>query len=332
MPSSSEESYAYGHAALSFEGLYQAYIDCRRRKRGTASALQFELHLERNLIGQRFERGFIADSCACIKGRGTLYAVERLERHVRSKTQNWSVPAWYLKCDLQNFFVSIEKARLWQLLEPRIPEPWLRDLAHLILFHDPREDYEFRGDIQDLQLVPTYKRLTCQPITHGLPIGNLPSQLGANILLNVLDQHIKHRLRVRHYVRYVDDFVLLGRSPQWLNAVLHDIGMFLPAELGLRLNDKKTILQPVSRGIDFVGQVVLPWHRRLRSRTVDYAEREITTAKPSKLVAMTNSYLGLCRQATKSYGDRIRLCRAVRRRGHAINGALTKIYARAPHA
>jgi len=279
-----------------------------------------------DIIGPRFERGFIADSCACIKGRGTLYAIERLDRHVRSQTQNWSIPAWYLKCDLQNFFVSIEKARLWALLEPRIPEPWLRHLAHTILFHDPRENYEFRGNPQDLQLVPTYKRLTCQPSTHGLPIGNLASQLGANILLNVLDQHVKHYIRARRYVRYVDDFVILGRSPQWLNAVLHDIGMFLPAELGLRLNDKKTILQPVPRGIDFVGQVIKPWHRRLRSRTVDYAEREIETAEPSKLMAMTNSYLGLCRQATKSHGDRIRLCRAVRRRGHAVNGELTKAY------
>src|SRR3954470_15407334 len=64
-------------------------------------------HLLYNRIGPRFERAFIADSCACIKGRGTLYAVQRLESKIRSITENWKRPAHYLKCDLANFFVAI---------------------------------------------------------------------------------------------------------------------------------------------------------------------------------------------------------------------------------
>ncbi|HBO82067.1 MAG TPA: reverse transcriptase, partial [Cupriavidus sp.] len=66
-------------------------------------------HLLYNQIAPRFHASFIADSCACIPGRGTLYAAERLEAKVRSITQNWVHPAWYLKCDLANFFVSIDK-------------------------------------------------------------------------------------------------------------------------------------------------------------------------------------------------------------------------------
>ena len=80
------------------------------------------------------------------------------------------------------------------------------------------------------------------------------------------DQFAKHRLGLRHYVRYVDDFVLLHESPQWLNEAKTKIEAFLPAMLAARLNPKKTILQPIERGIDMVGQVIKPWRRTLRRR------------------------------------------------------------------
>lgn len=171
-------------------------------------------HLLYNRIGPAIERSFIANSCACIPGRGTLYAVQRLEAAVRSATQNWSRPAHYLKCDLANFFVSIDKRRLWAELEPRVAGTWWRGLAHLVLFHDPRQDADHRGAAHLRDRVPPHKRLGEQPAHLGLPIGNLSSQFFANVYLNVLDQHVKHRLHATHYVRYVDDFVLLHESPQ----------------------------------------------------------------------------------------------------------------------
>ena len=151
----------------SFEQLVAAYLDCRRHKRNSTSALAFEANLEHNLcdlfnelqggsyrpgrsiccvitrpkprevwaadfrdrivhhliyahIGLRFEAAFVAKSCACIKGRGTLYAAERLEHAIRSVTHNWSRPAWYLKCDLANFFVAIDKHVLRAQLAARV--------------------------------------------------------------------------------------------------------------------------------------------------------------------------------------------------------------------
>lgn len=76
-------------------------------------------HLVYNQIADRFHRRFIADSCACIPGRGTLYGATRLEAMVRSQTQNWSRKGYYLKVDLANFFVSIDKRVLWPLLVDR---------------------------------------------------------------------------------------------------------------------------------------------------------------------------------------------------------------------
>ena len=190
---------------------------------------------------------------------------------MRSLTQNWTHPAHYLKCDLANFFVSIDKHVLWAELERRIPEPFWRDLAHTVLFHDPRADYELRCPKPLLERVPPHKRLVNAPADTGLPIGNLSSQFFANVLLNVLDQHVKHQLRIRHYGRYVDDFYLLHEDPAHLNACRVGLEAWLPARLHLHLNPRKTVLQPVDRGIDFVGQVVRPWHRATRPRTESLA-------------------------------------------------------------
>lgn len=351
----------------------QAYLDCRRNKRRSRSALAFELNMERNLmqlhtelnagtyqpgpsicfvvthpkprevwaadfrdrivhhllynhIGQRIERSFIADSCACIPGRGTLYAAQRLERKVRSITQNWRNPAHYLKCDLANFFVSIDKHVLAQQLLACIAEqPW-QALALQILWHDPRTNYKLHSPHRLLNKVPQHKRLTSQPAHLGLPIGNLSSQFFANIYLDSLDKFVKHTLRAKHYIRYVDDFVLLHQSPQQLNTWRQQIEAFLAEHLHARLNPSKTILQPISRGVDFVGQVILPHRRTTRRKTVAHAIKCISTVPDHALRETANSYFGLLNQASHSHKDRCKVAKAVLQRGKAVNARLTKTY------
>jgi retron-type reverse transcriptase len=283
-------------------------------------------HLLYNRVAARFYASFISDTCACIPGRGTLYAAQRLEAKIRSASQNWSQPLWYLKCDLANFFVTIDKSVLWSQIAARVTEPWWLWLAGVILFHDPRRDFELRGDRQLIDRVPVHKRLTSQPDHLGLPIGNLSSQFFANIYLDALDQHAKHQVRARHYVRYVDDFILLHESPQWLNGALTSIDAFLPARLGARLNPAKTILQPVERGVDFVGHVIKPWHTRTRRRTVGQAIARLRGMDADDVYAAANSYFGLLRQSNSSHADRARVARAVLRRGHAVNRTFTKTY------
>ncbi|MBK8916395.1 MAG: RNA-directed DNA polymerase [Phycisphaerales bacterium] len=370
---SADGSDATAHAGLSFEALVEAYFDCRRTKRNTASALAFEADLERNLvglfdelagggyrpgpsicfvvtrprprevwaaqfrdrivhhllynrIGPRFERAFIADTCACIKGRGTLYAARRLEAKVRSVTGNWARPASYLKADIANFFVAIDKRVLAGQLEARIPEPWWLDLTMRVLFHDPRPNVILRATPVEMALVPAHKRLLEQLPHRGLPIGNLSSQFFANVYLDRLDQFAKHVLHCRHYIRYVDDFVILHEDRAWLAATHGEIETFLPHELGVHLNPAKTIIQPVDRGVDFVGQVVLPWRRFTRRRTFRGALRRTATAPADGLPQTANSYFGLLGQATACHRDRARLANILRRRGLAVDRELTRSF------
>jgi RNA-directed DNA polymerase len=287
-------------------------------------------HLLYNRICGRFHASFIANSCACIPGRGTLYAAERLESSVRSITQNWKRPAHYLKCDLANFFVAIDKATVLAQLARKVAEPFWLDLARTILFHDPRLDHELRGKASLLARVPAHKSLFNAPDDTGLPIGNLSSQFFANVHLDALDQFAKHQVKARHYIRYVDDFVLLHESPQWLGQALQRIEAWLPATLGARLNPTKTILQPVDRGIDFVGHVIKPWRRTTRKRTLATALARLQAAPAEDVFASGNSYLGLLRQASHSHHDQAQLINVLRKRGHSYHPDLTKIHKKAP--
>ncbi len=286
-------------------------------------------HLLYNRIAPAIEARFIADSCACISGRGTLYAAQRLESKVRSVTENWSQSASYLKLDLANFFVSIDKTVLSTLLARHVGAGWWLDLANLVLWHDPREDFERRGDPALLERVPPHKRLALQPEHLGLPIGNLSSQFFANIYLNELDQFAKHQLGARHYIRYVDDFVLLHHDVRWLAEAHRQIRVWLPEHLHAHLNDSKTILQPVAREVGFVGQVIKPWRRELRRRTFHGALQRIAQVDEADTLQTINSYFGLARQATACRHDRACIANAARRRGHSVNGDLTKAHRRA---
>ena len=285
-------------------------------------------HLLYNRIAPRFHHAFIADSCACIPGRGTLYAAHRLEAKVRSLTQNWSRPGYYLKCDLANFFVSINKAILRDRIAARVTEPWTLALAELVLFHDPRQGAIMQSTARQHTRVPAHKRLMGQPAHLGLPIGNLSSQFFANIYLDALDQFAKHQLHARHYIRYVDDFLLLHESAQWLNQAKAEIEAFIERELHVRLNPAKTILQPIARGIDFVGQVIKPWRSSIRRRTFNDALHRMAAMDSADVYTTANSYFGMLGQASRSHRDRARLANLVRRRGHSVNRQLTKTYRR----
>ncbi len=370
---SADISAASAMPPFTLDDLASAYFDCRKSKRNSINALQFEINLERNLtelrdqllngtytIGQTicfvitrpkprevwagqfrdrivhhllynhlapiFEPTFIADSCACIPGRGTLYAAQRLEHKIRSATQNWSQSCYYLKCDLANFFVSIDKRILRHLLLRSIAHPWWRALADRVLMHDPRQNHVLQSSPHKMALVPEHKRLSSQPPHLGLPIGNLSSQFFANIYLNELDQFVKHTLRARHYIRYVDDFVILHPDARWLNNARQRIERLLAEHLHQQLNPTKTIIQPVVRGVDFVGQVIKPWCRTTRKRTRNEAITRVQQIPAAQLRETANSYFGLLRQATHSHQNRVKLAKALMLRGKAVNVDLTKTY------
>ena len=212
---------------------------------------------------------FIHDSYASRRGKGIHAAVARLRTFTRQVTQNGTRPAYYLQLDIRNFFMSINKQILFALLRSHCQQPEILWLTSVLLFHDPTQDYHLQSPRALLAQIPRQKSLFGAARDTGLPIGNLTSQFWANVYLNGLDQFVKHTLRCRHYLRYVDDFVLLHQEPDQLRAWQTQIAEYLMAHLELSLHPTRQKLRPISNGVDMLGYIVRPTHLLCRNRVVN---------------------------------------------------------------
>lgn len=323
--------------------LFQAYFDCRKNKRNSDQALEYELdfedrlfdlyerlinqtyqpgqyiffvltdpkprevwasqfedrvvhHLLYNRLFRRFVNSFIHDSYSCIPGKGTHRAVDRLDHFVRSATNNYQTPCYYLQCDVESFYMSINKHIMFDVLCRKIQDPWWKWLTHTILFSDPKENYILNSPRWKLDLIPRHKSLFSRPSHIGVPIGNLPSQFDANIYLNELDQFAKHHLKLKHYIRYADDIVILHPDPQHLNICYDQMNKFLSDQLALNFHPKKKILQLTERGINFVGYIVKHNRKYMRKRTVNnFKNKDYNNMdNPTSTI---NSYFGFFKHA-----------------------------------
>ncbi len=277
-------------------------------------------HIVYNRLEYRFIPTFIRDSFACLKDRGTLDGSNRLHKGMRSITRNWQQEAYYLGADVRNFFVSIHKPTLWKILEPKIIEPWLKDLTWQILFHDPTVDYIAKSAPGAFARVPGHKSLLKTPSERGLPIGNLTSQFFANVYMNEMDQFVKHQLGHRYYYRYVDDLVILHQSADRLNYDFSLMNQFLQDHLKLEFHPFKKQLGLVHQGVDFVGFIHKPFRRYVRSRTLNKMKSTVNLWRKrgtkyncfevERLRATMNSYLGMAKwgstyKTRKSVGDKV---------------------------
>ena len=223
------------------------------------------------------ERNFIFDSYACRKGKGIHQAVKKLIRFMKKITKNYRHKGYYAQLDIAGFFMSIDKNILYKILEKMIskqknksPE-WKEEVlwvAKKIIFHQPAENYITKGNLKKLANVPRRKSLFFVRSQAGLPIGNYTSQFFGNLYLNELDHFIKRELKVKHYLRYVDDFILFGENQNELKENFREIGKFLEKELKLCYSFNKCRIKNVNEGIDFLGYFVKPKSVFIRKRVV----------------------------------------------------------------
>jgi len=130
-------------------------------------------------------------------------------------------------------------------------------------------------------------------VTHkiGLPLGNLTSQLFANVYMNVFDQFVKHKIKAKYYIRYADDFVFLSHDRKYLEKLLPTISGFLLSTLKLSLHSDKVFIKTLSSGVDFLGWVYFPFCRVLRTTTKRRMFRNIESKDGKE--ETVQSYLGL---------------------------------------
>ncbi len=219
------------------------------------------------MINPLFEARFIGQSYACRENKGTHRAVKDLQRALRQCCARGR-KTWVLKMDIESFFMNIDHAVLLEIIGRTIKDPAVFRLAKTIICADPARNAIKTGNVSLLAKVPRQKSLFGAPPGLGLPIGNLTSQLFANVYLNELDQFVKKVLRAKHYFRYVDDFIILDHSPKRLAVYKKRIDGFLQSKLRLRLHKNKTYIGDVAAGIDFLGYFIKPGYVLVRKKVV----------------------------------------------------------------
>lgn len=221
-----------------------------------------------------WEPKFIHDSYANRRGKGSHAAVQRLQQFVR-QVDSGQGGGWYLQLDIHNFFNSIHRGILWNAVKPELIRTGVSDqvvyATHALLRRSPlHAGVVNHGTEAERAMVPPHKRLENAARGCGLPIGNLSSQFFANVYLDLLDQFVKHVLKAKRYLRYVDDFVIVHHDRDQLAAWLIEIEKFLHRELQLKLKPDIR-LRPLQDGIDFLGYIVRPTHTLVRRRVVTHA-------------------------------------------------------------
>ena len=248
------------------------------------------------VIEPLFEKSFIHDSYANRKGKGTHAAIERYQFFARKFP-------YVLKCDIRKFFPSIDHEILREKLHRRIRCKDTRWLIDLILDASNNQEIHSPYFPGDNLFTPFHRR-------RGLPIGNLTSQFWANVYMDHFDHFVKEGLRVKGYVRYVDDFVLLAKTKEELHRYKAEIISFLQ-RLRLLVHPNKTQIHPTQKGIPFLGYRVFPNYCYLKKdkahRYRRYVKKSLSEFKqgklsPEKWESGLNSWLGHVR-----YGNNQRL-------------------------
>lgn len=220
----------------------------RDPKQREISALPFEDRIAQHalcaVIGPIFEATLLPRTFACRPGKGTHAAATALQADMRRLTRDGE-PLYALKTDFSRYFYSVDLAVLWRMIEAKIS---CRATLRLIEAMLPRHGL-------------------------GLPIGSLVSQIFANVYAGAVDRHLQQQLGERHWYRYMDDIVVLGRSSAHLRLVRDEIERLSRERLGLRFS--KWSIHPVSRGVNFVGYRIWPTHKLLRRDSVVRARRRI---------------------------------------------------------
>lgn len=280
-------------------------------------------HLIYGILKERYFSSFILNVFNGIDTRGILLGALTAQCYAEDITDYGSKKAYYLKTDISNFFNSIDKNILFEIIKRDITNPdeqWLVNLIGTVIFDNPAENPAFCPPKKIRDIIPKEKRLNFISTQKGLPIGNLVSQFFSNIYLNELDQFVLNELHFIRYCRFADDMIFFHENPQYLNFIYKQVKQFLNDKLELVLHPRKKCINLISKGFDFIGYVIKPNRIHLRSAIVNKSFYQINKWKnlpdkfsETKLIEirdLANGYLGLANKVD-NYKFRKKVCKQI---------------------
>ncbi len=219
-------------------------------------------HAVCNLIEPIFEKIFIHDTYANRKEKGVHTALKRFDKFKRKVSQNGKpvnsardnnmVVGYVLKADVKHYFDNVDHEILLKTLRKKITDEKVLQLIKTIL---ENHDMKVSGK--------------------GMPLGNLTSQFFANVYLSELDYFVKHNLKAKYYIRYVDDFIIFHRSRQELVLYKWLINNFLKQRLKLELHPEKSKIIPLHNGVNFLGFRIFYHYKLPRESNLRNFERKM---------------------------------------------------------
>ena len=303
---------------------------------------QFKDRIVHHILAIKFlpliENILVDNAYACRKGKGVLYGVKHIKQQIETISNNYTKETWVMTCDISGFFMSIDRNLLYSILENTIKtyyhqpdiEYWLW-LWKTIILHSPEKDCEKIGDLKLWDKLPHNKSLFYSP---GLPIGNLPSQILANLFMLNFDKWIlSHNVG---YGRYVDDFIIISNNKKQLLNLLEEAKVFLKQNLNIKLHPNKIYLQEAKKGVKIMGVIIKPHRTYLNNKVISNIYNRVhkwnklnnpTLEQATKFVASINSLFGLLRQHN-TYAIRCKIWNMInpRKYFYCINMKKLKLY------
>ncbi len=217
-------------------------------------------HIIVNILEPIYEKIFIFDSYANRLNKGTLAALKRFDKFKRKVSDNGKlvenpknnnmIKGYALKADIKHFFDTVNHDILIKILKRKIKDNRILWLINLVLknFHDKEK---------------------------GMPLGNMTSQFFANVYLNELDYFVKHKLKAKYYIRYVDDFIILHNNKDDLKEYKKKIDDYLIKNLKLELHQDKSKIFPMYKGVNLLGFRVFYFYKLLRKRNITHFNKRL---------------------------------------------------------
>lgn len=209
-----------------------------------------------NIIEPIFDKAFIHDSYANRLGKGTLNAIARFDTFKKKVSKNNTRTCYFLKADIKHYFDTVDHNILLRIIKRKIHDEKIISLIKKVL---QNHNTGRKGK--------------------GMPLGNLTSQFFANIYLDELDQYVKHQLKAKYYLRYVDDFIILEHSIDTLQEYQLAINSFLKERLLLELHPDKTKILRLEKGANFLGFRIFYTHKLIRKKNLQKFERNFKKLK-----------------------------------------------------
>lgn len=204
-----------------------------------------------NILKEIYNPKFIHDSYACIDDKGTHECAKRAQYFMRKARWEYGDGAYIVKIDMQKFFYSIVRGVLKELISDTIKDKNTLELFYIII--------DSAGAINVV----------------GMPLGNVLSQLSANIYLNVVDQYAKRNLGLKYYIRYMDDIVVIAKDKEKAKEVMELLRVQVESKLGINLNENKSKIFPLAQGVNFIGFKIYATHMLLRNDSKKKIKRKI---------------------------------------------------------